>query len=61
MAEMSGYGAEAPEQEKETMCVCPNCGATLKIEVEEPEQIEAAPAPDAGPSVRDALMGAMGQ
>lgn len=60
MSEMSGYGApEAPE--KETMCVCPNCGATLKIEVEEPEQIEGAPAPDSGPSVRDALMGAMGQ
>jgi hypothetical protein len=48
-------GAEAPEQE--TTCVCPNCGATLKIEVEQPE---AAPAPAEGPSIRDALQGAMG-
>jgi hypothetical protein len=58
---MAGYGAAAPEEEEPaTMVQCPNCGVTLKIEVEPAEEIEAAPAPDAGPSVRDALMGAMG-
>jgi hypothetical protein len=40
--------------EQETTCVCPNCGATLKIEVEGPE------AEDSGPSIREALTGAMG-
>ena len=51
-------GAEAPvEQEKETTVQCPNCGAMLKIEVEEPEAV----APEAeGPSIREALTGAMG-
>lgn len=58
MSEMAGYGAAAPEEEEPaTMVQCPNCGVTLKIEVEPAEEIEA---PDAGPSVRDALMGAMG-
>lgn len=57
MAEMmqAPEGAEAPE--KETTCVCPNCGATLKIEVEGPEEESS----DTGPSIRDALVGAMGQ
>jgi len=50
-------GAPAPEQEKETTVQCPNCGAMLKIEVEEPEA-EAGAAE--GPSIRDALQGAMG-
>ena len=50
-------GAEAPvEQEQETVVQCPNCGATLKLEVEEPE----AEVPAEGPSIRDALQGAMG-
>jgi hypothetical protein len=49
---------EAPEQE--TTCVCPNCGATLKIEVEAPEAEAAPEGASAGPSIRDALAGAMG-
>lgn len=57
MAEMMEAGMpEAPENE--TTCVCPNCGATLKLEMEEPEPQAAAP--EAGPSIRDALQGAMG-
>ena len=53
MSEVSGLGMpEAPE--KETMVQCPNCGVTLKIEVEGPEAAEA------GPSIREALTGAMG-
>lgn len=50
-------GAPAPEQEKETVVQCPNCGATLKLEVEEPEAAEGA---EGGPSIREALQGAMG-
>ena len=53
-------GAEAPvEQEKETTVQCPNCGAMLKIEVEEPEAV-APEVPVEGPSIRDALGAAMG-
>jgi len=50
-------GAEAPvEQEQETTVQCPNCGATLKLELEEPE----AEALAEDPSIRDALGAAMG-
>jgi hypothetical protein len=49
-------GEGVPEQEEPaTMVQCPNCGATLKLEVEQPEEDVAAE-----PSIRDALAGAMG-
>lgn len=51
--------AAAPEQEQESTVTCPNCGATLKLEM--PEQQEEAPAAGGpAPSLRDTITQAMG-